>query len=137
MALEEELMIAEAAAWVTETEEKTKNPDELTDEEVEQVKEMVAMPWWEVVCKCMEKRIDKQEDDILVLAKEHFMEPKKMGYSAFEVLWGFVQGMWEMQRLVKVITADPEEIRKAVEALQQAEAELTGQWKHHNKKKRK
>jgi predicted Fe-Mo cluster-binding NifX family protein len=32
-----------------------------------------------------------------------------------------------MQRLVKVITADPEEIRKAVEALQQAEAELTGQ----------
>lgn len=137
MALEEELMTAEAAAWVNETEEKTKNPDELTDEEVEQVKEMVAMPWWEVVCKCMDKRIEKQEDDILVLAKEHFMEPKKMGYSAFEVLWGFVQGMWEMQRLVKVITADPEEIRKAVEALQQAEAELTGQWKHHNKKKRK
>lgn len=30
-----------------------------------------------------------------------------------------------MQRLVKVITADPEEIRKAVEALQKAEAELT------------
>ena len=139
MALEEELMTAEAAAWATEeTSEENKNPDELTDEQVEQVKEMMAMPWWTVVCDCMDKRIKKQEDDILVLAKEHFMEPKKMGYSAFEVLWGFVQGMWEMQRLVKVITADPEEIRKAVEALQQAEAELTGQWKkHNNKKKRK
>jgi hypothetical protein len=34
-----------------------------------------------------------------------------------------------MQRLVKVITADPEEIKKAVEALQEAEKELTGEKK--------
>lgn len=69
----------------------------------------------------MEKRVKKQEEDILVLAKEHFMEPKKLGYTAFEVLGGFVQGMKEMERLVKVLTADPEEIKKAVDAINQME----------------
>lgn len=127
MALEQELMEAESKEEVKEQEE-TKNPDDLTDEEIESVKELVQLPWWEVLTKCMEKRIKKQEDDILVLAKEHFMEPKKMWYTAFEVLWGFVQWMWEMERLVKVITADPEEIKKAVEALNQMEKEAT-EWK--------
>lgn len=127
MALEEELMQAEQASAEEETIEE-KNPDDLTDEEIEQVKELVAMPWWAVLVKCMEKRKKKQEEDILVLAKEHFMEPKKFGYSAFEVLWGFVQWMGEMERLVKVLTADPEELKKAVDALQKAEAELT-EWK--------
>lgn len=127
MALEEELMQAEQASAEEETIEE-KNPDDLTDEEIEQVKELVAMPWWAVLVKCMDKRKKKQEEDILVLAKEHFMEPKKFGYSAFEVLWGFVQWMGEMERLVKVLTADPEELKKAVDALQKAEAELT-EWK--------
>lgn len=128
MALEEELMKADAQSAKVE-EQETENPDELTDEEIEQVKELVAMPWWEVLVKCMEKRKKKQDEDILVLAKEHFMEPKKFGYSAFEVLWAFVQGMGEMERLVKVLTADPEELKKAVEAMQQAEAELVGEKK--------
>jgi hypothetical protein len=35
-----------------------------------------------------------------------------------------MQGMGEMERLVKVLTADPEEVRKAQEALQKAEEEL-------------
>jgi len=127
MALEEELMNAEQES-AKEEEQEEKNPDDLTDEEIEQVKELVAMPGRDVLCKCMDKRKKKQEEDILVLAKEHFMEPKKFGYSAFEVLWGFVQGMGEMERLVKVLTADPEEIKKAVEALQKAESELVD-WK--------
>ena len=128
MALEEELMNAEQESAKEEGTEEDKNFDDLTDEQIEQVKECVAMPWWEVLVKCMEKRKKKQEEDIVVLAKEHFMEPKKFGYSAFEVLWGFVQWMWEMERLVKVITADPEEIKKAVDALQKAESEMT-EWK--------
>lgn len=111
-----------------EEEVEEKNPDDLTDEEIESVKELVAMPWWEVLVKCMDKRKKKQEEDLLVLAKEHFMEPKKIGYTAFEVLWWFIQGMGEMERLVKVLTADPEELKKAVDALQKAEAELT-EWK--------
>ena len=85
MALEEELMKAEAEE--TEAEEKEqKNFDDLTDEEIEAVKEIAESAGWKVLQKCMEKRIKKQEEDILVLAKEHFMEPKKLGYTAFEVL---------------------------------------------------
>lgn len=126
MALEEELMKADAES-AKEEEAKEKNFDDLTDEQIESVKELVAMPWWEVLTECMKKRIKKQEDDIVVLAKEHFMDPKKMGYSAFEVLWWFVQWMGEMERLVNVITADPEEVRKAMEDIQKAEEELT--WK--------
>ena len=125
MALEEELMTADEESTVEETKSENKNFDDLTDEDIELVKECVAMPWWEILCKCMEKRKKKQEEDIVSLAKDSFMDPKKMGYTAFEVLWWFVQWMWEMERLVKVITADPEEIKKAVEALQDAEKELT------------
>ena len=127
MALEEELMKAEAEE--TEAEEKEqKNFDDLTDEEIEAVKELAESAGWKVLQKCMEKRIKKQEEDILVLAKEHFMEPKKLGYTAFEVLWWFVQWMWEMERLVKVLITDPEEIEKAVKAMNQAEKEMT-EWK--------
>ena len=129
MALEEEIMNADKESAKEEVKSENKNFDDLTDEDIELVKECVAMPWWEILCKCMEKRIKKQEEDIVSLAKDSFMDPKKMGYTAFEVLWGFVQWMWEMQRLVKVITADPEEIKKAVEALQDAEKELTGEKK--------
>lgn len=125
MALEEELMTADEESTVEETKSENKNFDDLTDEDIELVKECVAMPWWEILCKCMDKRKKKQEEDIVSLAKDSFMDPKKMWYTAFEVLWGFVQWMWEMERLVKVITADPEEIKKAVEALQDAEKELT------------
>lgn len=132
MALEEELQRAEAAQPKGSKDEEVKNPDELTDEEVEAVKELAESAGWEVLEKCMDKRIKKQEEDIVVLAKEHFMEPKKLGYSAFEVLGWFVQGMWEMQRLVKVITADPEEIKKAVEALTKSETEKV-EWKKKGK----
>lgn len=127
MALEEELMNAEQES-AKEVESEEKNFDDLTDEQVESVKELIAMPWWEVLTECMKKRIKKQEDDIVVLAKEHFMDPKKMWYSAFEVLGWFVQWMGEMQRLVNVITADPEEVRKAMEEITKAEDELT-KWK--------
>ncbi len=125
MALEEELMTADEESTVEEGTSENKNFDDLTDEDIELVKECVAMPWWEILCKCMDKRKKKQEEDIVSLAKDSFMDPKKMGYTAFEVLGWFVQWMWEMERLVKVITADPEEIKKAVEALQDAEKELT------------
>ena len=131
MALEQEIMEQEAKldkeAKATESKEE-KNFDDLTDDEIEAVKELEQMPWWEVLKKCMEKRIKKQEEDIVSLAKNNFMDPKKMGYTCFEVLGGFVQWMGEMERLVKVITADPEEIKKAVEALNQMDKEAV-EWK--------
>lgn len=131
MALEQEIMEQEAKldkeAKATESKEE-KNFDDLTDDEIEAVKELEQMPWWEVLTKCMEKRIKKQEDDIVSLAKNNFMDPKKMGYTCFEVLGGFVQWMGEMERLVKVITADPEEIKKAVEALNKMDQEAV-EWK--------
>lgn len=126
MALEQEIMEADAKAEVEVKEEQ--NPDDLTDEEIEAVKELEQSAGWKVLCKCMEKRKKKQEDDILVLAKEHFMEPKKLWYTAFEVLGGFVQWMWEMERLVKVLTADPEELKKAVDTLNKMEQEHI-EWK--------
>ena len=125
MALEQEIMEAEAKQEKATATEENKNFDDLTDEEIEAVKELEQMPWWEVLKKCMKKRIEKQEEDIVSLAKNNFMDPKKMGYTCFEVLGGFVQWMGEMERLVKVITADPEEIRKAVEALNQMDKEAT------------
>ena len=131
MALEQEIMEQEAKldkeAKATEPEE-NKNFDDLTDEEIEAVKELEQSPWWEVLKKCMKKRIEKQEEDIVSLAKNNFMDPKKMGYTCFEVLGWFVQWMGEMERLVKVITADPEEIRKAVEALNNMDKEAV-EWK--------
>lgn len=42
MALEQELMEAESKEEVKE--EETKNPDDLTDEEIESVKELVQLP---------------------------------------------------------------------------------------------
>jgi hypothetical protein len=43
MALEEEIMKADEAQQ-KEEEKETKNPDDLTDEEIESVKELIAMP---------------------------------------------------------------------------------------------
>jgi hypothetical protein len=43
MALEEEIMKADQEA-AEEEEKETKNPDDLTDEEIEAVKELIAMP---------------------------------------------------------------------------------------------
>ena len=130
MALEQEIQEQEAAMDKKNaaTPEENKNFDDLTDEEIEAVKELEQMPWWEVLKKCMKKRIEKQEEDIVSLAKNNFMDPKKMGYTCFEVLGGFVQWMGEMERLVKVITADPEEIKKAVEALNKMDQEAV-EWK--------
>ena len=123
MALEEELMNAEQES-AKEEEKETKNPDDLTDEQIEQVKELVAMPWWQILLDCMEKRVQKQKDDVIVLAKDNFLNPKPDWYTYYEILGAFMQGMGEMERLVKVLTADPEEVRKAQEALQKAEEEL-------------
>lgn len=128
MALEQELMEADKKTS-TEEEEKVeqKNLDDLTDEEIEAVKEMVAMPWWEIVKKCMEKRVKKQEENLVVLAKDNCFNPKQDWYTIYEVFWAFTMWMWEMERLVKVLTADPEDIKKAQEAIKKAEAIARGE----------
>lgn len=126
MALEQELMEADKKADKKEEVEQ-KNFDDLTDEEIEAVKEMAASAWWEVVKKCMEKRVKKQDESIVVLAKDNCFNPKQDWYTIYEVWGAFAQWMWEVERLVKVITADPEDIRKAQEAVQKAEAIMRGE----------
>lgn len=128
MALEQEIMEADIKAAEEETKEENKNFDDLTNEEIEDVKELERSNGWKVLCKCMKKRIEKQEKDIVSLAKNNFMDPKKEWYTCYEVLGGFVQGMGEMERLVKVITADPEEIKKVVDELNKMEQEQI-EWK--------
>ena len=125
MALEEELMKEELKAAKEAVEKK--NFDDLTDEEIESVKELSESAWWEVIKKCMEKRIDKQKEDIIALARDNCFNAKTEGYSFYEVLGALIQGMWEMERLVNVITTDPEEVKKAQEALQKAEAIMRGE----------
>ena len=125
MALEEELMTADKEQEETEAEEK--NFDDLTDEEIEQVKELAQSAWWEVLLKCMEKRVKKQEESIIVLAKDNCFNAKTEGFSFYEVLGALIQGMGEMERLVKVITTDPEEVKKAQEAIKNAEAIMRGE----------
>jgi len=120
MALEEELMTADKEQEETEVEEK--NFDDLTDEEIEQVKELAQSAWWGILLKCMEKRMKKQEESIIVLAKDNCFNAKTEGFSFYEVLGALIQGMGEMERLVKVITTDPEDVKKAQEAMQKAEA---------------
>lgn len=120
MALEEELMTANKEA--EKEEEVKKNPDDLTDEEIEAVKELILMPWWEVLKKCMKIRKEKQEENILALARDNCFNAKQDGYSFYEVLGALIQGMGEMERLVNVLTADPEEVKKAQEAIKNAEA---------------
>jgi len=125
MALEQELQEAEAKQQ--EEEVVIKNFDDLTDEEVEQVKELSQSAWWEILLKLMKKRVEKQEKDIIVLAKDNCFNPKVDGYTYYEILWAFLQGMWEMERLVNVVTADPEDVRKAQEAVRNAEAIMRGE----------
>ena len=120
MALEEELMKEELNA-AKETVEK-KNFDDLTDEEIEAVKELSESAWREVIKKCMEKRVKKQEEDIITLAKDNCFSPKPDGYTYYEILGAFIQWVGEVERFIKIITADPEEIRKAQEAIKNAEA---------------
>lgn len=122
MALEEELMQADKAVETEEVEQK--NFDDLTDEEIEQVKELAQSAWWEILLKCMKKRVEKQDENILVLAKDNCFNAKTEGFSFYEVLWAFTQWMWEMERLVKVIITDPEDVKKAQEAVKKAEAIL-------------
>lgn len=126
MALEQELQEQSAEAEKKE-EVENKNFDDLTDEEIEAVKELAESEWWKVLLKCMEKRLQKQKDDVIVLAKDNFLNPKPEGYTYYEILWAFMQGMGEMERLVKVLIADPEEIKKAQEAVKKAEAMLRGE----------
>lgn len=125
MALEEELMTADKEQEETEVEEK--NFDDLTDEEIEQVKELAQSAWWEILLKCMEKRVKKQEESIIVLAKDNCFNAKTEGFSFYEVLGALIQGMGEMERLVKVITTDPEDVKKAQEAVKKAEAIMRGE----------
>ena len=120
MALEEELMNAEQESAKEEVEQK--NFDDLTDEQIEAVKELEASAWWEVLLNCMKKRVEKQDENILVLARDNCFNAKTEGFSFYEVLWAFTQGMGEMERLVKVITTDPEDVKKAQEAIKNAEA---------------
>lgn len=125
MALEEELMTANEEA--EKKEEVTKNPDDLTDEEIDAVKELILMPWWEVLKKCMKIRKEKQEENILALARDNCFNAKTEGYSFYEVLGALIQGMGEMERLVNVLTTDPEDIKKAQEAIKNAEAIMRGE----------
>ena len=125
MALEEELMQADEATREEEVEQK--NFDDLTDEEIEQVKELAQSAWWEILLKCMKKRVEKQDENILVLAKDNCFNAKTEGFSFYEVLWAFTQWMGEMERLVKVIITDPEDVKKAQEAVKNAEAILRGE----------
>jgi len=119
MALEEELMEKEENV---EVEVKQKNYNDLTDEEVEAVKELKASAWWEVLKKCIEKRKDAEEKSILHQIEDGFINPSSQGFTVFNVLWGFIQGMWMTERMVDVITQDPEEVKKAQEAMEKAEA---------------
>ncbi len=121
MALEEELMKADQESEKKE-EEETQNPDDLTDEEIEAVKELIIMPWWEVLKKCMKIRKEKQEENILVLARDNCFNAKTEGYSFYEVLGALIQWMGEMERLANVLTTDPEDVKKAQEAVKKAEA---------------
>lgn len=125
MALEQELQEAEAKQQEEEVE--VRNFDDLTDEEVERVKELSQSAWWEILLKLMKKRVEKQEKDLIVLAKDNCFNPKVDGYTYYEILWAFLQGMWEMERLVNVVTADPEDVRKAQEAVRNAEAIMRGE----------
>ena len=124
MALEEELMTVEEAE---KKEEVTKNPDDLTDEEIDAVKELILMPWWEVLKKCMKIRKEKQEENILALARDNCFNAKTEGYSFYEVLGALIQGMGEMERLANVLTTDPEDVKKAQETIKNAEAIMRGE----------
>ena len=125
MALEEELMKAEIESAKEEVEKK--NFDDLTDEEIESVKELAESAWWEIIKKCMEKRIDKQKEDIISLAKDNCFSPKPDGYTYYEILGAFIQWIGEIERFIKIVTADPEDIKKAMEAIQKAEAIARGE----------
>ena len=124
MALEEELMQADKEVSKEEEPTVEKSPDDPTDEEIEAIKEVMAMPWWEALKRLMKVREEKQEKNIIVLAKDNCFNAKAEWYSFYEVLWAFLQWMWEMERLARVVTADPEEIKKAQEAVKKAEAIL-------------
>lgn len=127
MALEEELMQADKEVSKEEEPTVEKSPDDPTDEEIEAIKEVMAMPWWEALKRLMKIREEKQEKNIIVLAKDNCFNAKTEWYSFYEVLWAFLQWMWEMERLARVVTADPEEIKKAQEAVKKAEAILRGE----------
>ena len=127
MALEQEIQEQEAAMDkknAATPQEENKNFDDLTDEEIEAVKELEQSAWWEVLKKCMKKRIEKQEKDVVILAKDNFMNPKPDWYTYYEVLGALLVGMGEMERLVNVLIADPEEIKKAQEELRKLEAQM-------------
>lgn len=133
MALEEELQQAEEKTEAVEEQQENKNFDDLTDEEIEAVKELEQSAGWKVLLKCMEKRVEKQEENILVLARDNCFNAKAEWFSFYEVLGALIKGMWEMERLVKVLITDPEEVKKAQEAMQKAEAIL--RWEEVNKEK--
>lgn len=125
MALEQELMEAEAKQEENKAEAaEKKNFDDLTDEEIEAVKELEQSEWWRILKECMKKRIEKQEKDIIVLAKDNFMNPKPDWFTYYEVIGALLAGMWEMERLVNVLVADPEETRKAQEEMRKLEAQM-------------
>ena len=126
MALEEEIMTANEAEEKKE-EAEVKNFDNLTDEQIEAVKELAASEWRDILLNCMKKRVEKQDENILALAKDNCFNAKTEGFSFYEVLWAFTQGMGEMERLVKVIIQDPEDVRKAQEAIKNAEAIMRGE----------
>ena len=125
MALEEELMESEKEDEVVE--EKQENPNDLSDEEVEAIKELKASAWWEVLKKLIEKRIDVEEKSILHQVEDWFINPSSQGFTVFNVLWWFIQGMKMTERLIDVVTQDPEEVKKAQKVMENAEAIMRGE----------
>lgn len=120
MALEEELMNEESTE--EKVEEQKENYWNLTDEEVEAVKELEQSAGWEVLKKCLAKRVEAEEKSILSQLKDWFINPKPQWFTLYEVLGGFIQWMLTVERLVKVIVTDPEEIKKAQKVMENAEA---------------
>lgn len=121
MALEEELLEADKEEEAVE-EEKQENPNDLSDEEVEAIKELKATAWWEVLKKLISKRIDAEEKSILHQVEDWFINPSSQGFTVYNVLWWFIQGMKMTERLVDVVTQDPEEVKKAQKIMENAEA---------------
>lgn len=124
MALEEELIEKrKAMEKAREAIAKEKPEDELTDEEIEAVKELKESEWYKVLKKCIEKRMDHEKESVISLYKENFLQPKQQWLTVYEVIGWFLQGMQEYERIVDVITRDPEEVKKAIDEVNKADDE--------------
>ena len=129
MSLEQELMEQEEKLDKKATEkveEKKKSDDDLTDEEIQAVKELKEAEWYKVLCDCVEKRIKQfKEKTIEPLMIDNCFTPKQHSWiSIYEVFGSFISWMNEFKKIADVITIDPEELQKAIDETNKAEQEL-------------